>query len=134
MRPHATPPQPPSAAFAERLEAFNAALFFGDESPEAVLDRHCTVEFEQHHNGTRRDRPKLVAHAYALRKGLVAFSQETHTALVDGDQAAARYTVTAAMNGGRRLTMEANLFAQLAADGRMRRVHLVTRDLPVATE
>ncbi|MFI6600762.1 hypothetical protein ACIBHX_31325 [Nonomuraea sp. NPDC050536] len=50
-------------------------------------------------------------------------------ALVDGHSAAARFTLHAVLRKGRRLSTQVHLFAEYGQDGRIHRVHGVTRDV-----
>jgi hypothetical protein len=53
-----------------------------------------------------------------------------HDVVVAGERLAARYTLLATLRKGRELQIESHLFGTLAPDGRLSRVHQVTRTLP----
>ena len=52
---------------------------------------------------------------------------DVHEVLATGDQVAARYTLTAVMRKGQRIATEIFLFGELDPDGRLRRIHQLTR-------
>jgi hypothetical protein len=54
---------------------------------------------------------------------------EVHETVTTTDRVAARYTLTADMASGITIATEIHMFGQLAADGRLRRVDQITRDV-----
>jgi hypothetical protein len=78
------------------------------------------------------DRQRLIDHVRPARKRAVGVRVEVEQALVDGDQVAARYRLTADLRKGGTITSEIYMFGELAADGRLRRAVQVTRTLPTA--
>jgi hypothetical protein len=50
--------------------------------------------------------------------------------IVEGDQVAARYTMTAEMRRGGSIVTEIYAFGRLAADGRLRSLDQITRTVP----
>ncbi|MEU6511269.1 nuclear transport factor 2 family protein [Streptomyces sp. NPDC046942] len=124
-------PRPtPAQELAGYLRSYIREMGLGNEDPGVVIDRYHTPDIEWHSDGIRLDRDKLIAHARPARKNAIALDIEVHDTLVAGDRVAARYTLRSTMRKGRRLSNEIYLFGELAPDGRLRRVHSTTRDMP----
>jgi hypothetical protein len=102
----------------------------GDEDPASVLDRYHTPDYELVNDGVLVDRKRLLDHIRPARKRAVGLQVEVEQALVDGDQVAARYRLTAELRRGGVITTEIYMFGELAADGRLRRAVQATRTLP----
>ncbi len=102
-------------------------LAFGQEDPAIILDRYYTPEIEYHNDGVTLDRRRLIDHAGPARKNARELNIEIHETLLDGDRAAARYTMTVLVRKDKTLRIEVYLFARLAPDGRVRRVDSITR-------
>jgi ketosteroid isomerase-like protein len=124
--PRPSPAQDPAGY----LRSYIQQMGLSDEDPAAVIDRYHTPDIEWHNDGIRLDRARLAAHARPARKNAITCEVEVHDALVAGDRVAARYTLHTTMRTGRSLTNEVYMFGELAADGRLRRVHSTTRELP----
>ncbi|WNM33559.1 nuclear transport factor 2 family protein [Streptomyces sp. Li-HN-5-11] len=120
----------PAKELAGYLRSYIQQMGLGSEDPGVVIDRYHTPDIEWYNDGTRLDRDRLVAHARPARKNAIALDVEVHDALVAGDRVAARYTLHSTMRKGRRLSNEMYLFGELAPDGRLRRVHSTSRDIP----
>ena len=99
----------------------------GDDDPDAVVDRFYTPDVVQVTDGVPLDRARLVAHVRPVRKNLVAYRYEVHEALADGDRVAARLTIHAELRHERAVSTEVYLFGEVTPDGRIRRVHQLTR-------
>lgn len=99
----------------------------GDEDADAVVDRFYTPDVVQVTDGVPLDRARLVAHLRPIRKNLVAYRYEVHEALADGDRLAARLTIHAQLRHERAVSTEVYLFGEVAPDGRISRVHQLTR-------
>ncbi|WP_225102597.1 nuclear transport factor 2 family protein [Streptomyces sp. CoH27] len=124
-------PRPtPAQELAGYLRSYIREMGLGNEDPGVVIDRYHTPDIEWHSDGIWLDRDKLIAHARPARKSAIALDVEVHDTLVAGDRVAARYTLRSTMRKGRRLSNEIYLFGELAPDGRLRRVHSTTRDMP----
>ncbi len=111
------------------LTSYIQEMGFGAEDPGIVVDRYHTPDIEWHNDGICLDRDRLVAHARPARKNAITCDVEVHDVLVAGDRVAARYTVHATMRKGHRLSSEVYMFGELAADGRLRRIHSTTRQV-----
>ncbi|GAA0934552.1 hypothetical protein GCM10009557_95330 [Virgisporangium ochraceum] len=102
----------------------------GDEDPATVLDRYHTPDYELVNDGVLLDRQRLLDHIRPARRRAVGLRVEVQQALVDGDQVAARYRLTADLRKGGTITSEIYMFGELAEDGRLRRAVQATRTLP----
>ncbi|GAA3515607.1 nuclear transport factor 2 family protein [Actinocatenispora rupis] len=109
------------------LTAYVAEMTFSAEDPGTVVDRYHTPDLEWVNDGTMLDRAKLVAHARPSRRNVTSCRVEVHEAFGAGDRVAARYTLVATTRKGVEITTDVHWFADLAADGRIRRVHTITR-------
>ncbi|MFG1870515.1 nuclear transport factor 2 family protein [Micromonospora arborensis] len=110
--------------------SFMSDLVRGDDDPAVVVDRYHTPDIVQVADGHQMDRAKLIAHTRPARKHQTGARWEVHEAIADGDRVAARYTLhfqTAKREG----SVDVHFFGQFAADGRMRRAHMLTRSVPV---
>jgi hypothetical protein len=117
----------PATDLAEYLRRYVHEMAFGDDDPGDVLDRYHTPDILWITDGRPLDRAALAAHAHPSRRNVTACRVDVHDALVDGDRAAARYTLTATTRTGREIVTDIHLFGVLAPDGRMRRVNQLTR-------
>ncbi|WP_433411325.1 nuclear transport factor 2 family protein [Microtetraspora malaysiensis] len=102
-------------------------LAFSSEDPAAIVDRYYAPEIEYRNDGIALDRQRLIDHTGPARKNARELEIQVHETLLDGDRAAARYTMTVLTRKGQALQIEAYLFAQFAADGRVLRVDSITR-------
>ncbi|MGC4864066.1 nuclear transport factor 2 family protein [Micromonospora sp. DT53] len=110
--------------------SFMSDLVRGDDDPAMVVDRYHTPDILQVADGNLMDRAKLIAHTRPARKHQTGARWEVHEAIADGDRIAARYTLhfqTAKRAG----SVDVHFFGQFAADGRMRRAHMLTRAVPL---
>lgn len=113
----------------ELLTAFTVDIVHSRDDAETIVDRYHAPDVVQYSDGKRFERDQLIAHVHPVRKNLVDFRIELHDAVRDGDRVAARYTLHAEMRRGRRVRTEIHAFADFAEDGRLRRVHQLTRDV-----
>jgi hypothetical protein len=111
------------------LTRYPQELTFGHEDPAAVFSRYHTDDFVLRNDGLPLDRQRLLAHVKAGRRNATQIDVEVHDALVSGEQVAARYTLTAVMRRGQVITTEIHMFGQLTADGRLRTVEQLSRDV-----
>ncbi|MFF4879429.1 nuclear transport factor 2 family protein [Micromonospora sp. NPDC000668] len=102
---------------------------FGEEDAEAVFDRYHTPDFVMRNDGICLDRQKLLAHVRPARKRAKGVRVEVHETMSMADRVAARYTLSADMATGNTIATEIYMFGQLSADGRLRRVDQITRDV-----
>ena len=102
---------------------------FGDEDAGKVFDRYHSPDFVMRNDGIHLDRQKLLSHVRPARKRAKAVRVEVHETVSAAGRVAARYTLTADMASGNTIATEIYMFGQLAADGRLRRVDQITRDV-----
>jgi hypothetical protein len=112
------------------LTRYPHELTFGDDEPAAVFDRYHSPEFVLYNDGLPLDRERLLAHVNSARKRVASVHTDVHEVLVAPDRVAARYTLTAVMRKGQRIATEIFLFGELDPDGRLRRIHQLTRPVP----
>ncbi|HEY3685956.1 MAG TPA: nuclear transport factor 2 family protein [Streptosporangiaceae bacterium] len=111
------------------LTRYPQEVAFGTEDAGTVFDRYHTPDFVMCNDGIPLDRAKLLAHVRPARKRATGVRVEMHETVSTADQVAARYTLTADMAGGKTIATEIYMFGQLAADGRLRRIDQITRDV-----
>jgi hypothetical protein len=112
------------------LTRYPHELTFGDDEPGTVFDRYHSADFVLYNDGLPLDRERLLAHVNSARKRAASVHTDVHEVLVTGDRVAARYTLTAVMRKGQRIATEIFLFGHLDPDGRLRRIHQLTRPAP----
>jgi hypothetical protein len=104
-----------------------ADLLFNPMLPlDEAVDRHFAPDYRQRTNGVWDDRAGFIAHIAHLRDLVADGRVDVHEELVDGGRYADRHTVTATKVTGETVVMEVYLFADLAADGRFRRIEETT--------
>jgi len=111
------------------LTRYPQEVTFGDEDAATVFDRYHTLDFLMRNDGLELDRDMLLAHVRPARKRAKAVSVAVHETMSAADRVAARYTLTAEMATGNTIATEIYMFGELAADGRLRRVDQITRDV-----
>jgi hypothetical protein len=111
------------------LSQYPREVAFGEEDAGIVFDRYHTPDFVMCNDGMHLDRDKLLAHVRPARKRAKGVRVEVHETMSTADQVAARYTLTAEMATGNTIATEIYMFGQLSADGRLRRVDQITRDV-----
>jgi hypothetical protein len=119
---------------ADYLVQYPQEVAFGEEDAEAVFDRYHTPEFVMCNDGIQLDREKLLAHVRPARKRAKDIRVEVHETVSAADRVAARYTLTADMATGNTIATEIYMFGQRSADGRLRRVDQITRDVSPARQ
>lgn len=119
----------PGRDVAGYLAEYVAAVTAGTEDPAAVIDRYHTPDIVWYSDGIPLDRDKLLAHTRPARKNVTECHVEVAETVISEDRVAARYTLTAKMRNAREIVTESYMFGELATDGRLRRVHQITRDL-----
>src|SRR4051794_32805382 len=114
---------------ADYLVRYPQEVAFGEEDADAVFDRYHAPEFVMCNDGLRLDREKLLAHIRPARKRAKEIRVEVHETVSVADRVSARYTLTADLATGATVATEIYMFGQRAADGRLRRVDQITRDV-----
>jgi hypothetical protein len=111
------------------LTRYPQEVTFGEEEAGTVFDRYHTPDFVMCSDGIQLDRDRLLAHVRPARKRAKGVRVEVHESMSTSEQVAARYTVTADMATGNSVVKEIYMFGRIAADGRLRRVEQITRDV-----
>ena len=124
----------PGDDLAGYLTRYPRELTFGQEDPAVVFGRYHTDDFVMRNDGIPLDRERLLAHVKAARRNATQIDVEVHDALVSGGQVAARYTLTAVMRRGQVVANEIHMFGRLTADGRLRTIEQLTRDVSGGAE
>ncbi|MFG2488459.1 MULTISPECIES: hypothetical protein [Streptomyces] len=106
--------------------AINDLLFTPGLDLTEAIDRHFTPDYRQRTNGVWSDRASFTQHMTRLRSLIRSGHIEVHDELRDATRYADRHTVTLVHEDGHTSRTEVYLFAQLAADGRFRRVEETT--------
>ncbi|MEY2233383.1 MULTISPECIES: nuclear transport factor 2 family protein [Streptomyces] len=106
--------------------AINDLLFTPGLDLTEAIDRHFTPDYRQRTNGVWSDRASFTQHMTRLRSLIRSGHIEVHDELRDRTRYADRHTVTLVHEDGHTSRTEVYLFAQLAADGRFRRVEETT--------
>ncbi|WP_432151712.1 cytochrome P450, cyclodipeptide synthase-associated [Streptomyces sp. bgisy029] len=127
--PVRTPPLPQATetmTTTDITRALNDLLFTPDGDLAAAVERHFSPDYRQRTNGVWSDREGFVQHMTALRSLVRDGQVEVHDELRDGPRYADRHTVTLTRNDGGVSVTEVYLFAEMAPDGRFRRVEETT--------
>ncbi|MBX7264698.1 nuclear transport factor 2 family protein [Micromonospora sp. Llam7] len=119
----------PGHDLAGYLHGYPQEIAFGDEEPAAVFDRYHTPDFILTNDGLPLDRGRLLAHVHSGRRRAVEIRTVVREVVNDGEQVAARYVLTAVMRRGQPISTEIFMFGRLAADGRLRSVTQLTRNV-----
>jgi hypothetical protein len=121
--------RPPRDDLAGYLTRYPQEVAFGDEDPAAVFSRYHTDDFVLRNDGIDLDRDRLLAHVRSGRRNVEEINVEVHQALASGSGVAGRYTLTAVMRRGQVIATEIYMFGESTADGRLRRVEQLSRDV-----
>ena len=119
------------------LVTYTRDMALSEEEPGAILDRYFVPEFEYCNDGLVIDRQRMIEHVRPVRKNVdkavMAAGDwsgvEIHEALVRGDRIAARWTLRTKLRKGKTFAAEVHMFGRLAADGRIRRIDQLSRQL-----
>ncbi|MFJ9690765.1 nuclear transport factor 2 family protein [Kitasatospora sp. NPDC101183] len=97
----------------------------GLELSEAV-DRHFAPDYRQRTDGEWADREEFTAHIAHLREVVAGGEVHVLEELAQGDLYADRHIVDVRKTDGSTVRMEVYVFAELAPDGRFRRIEETT--------
>jgi hypothetical protein len=106
--------------------ALTDLLFTPGLDLDEAADRHFAPDYRQRTDGDWADRTEFLAHITHLRTVVAGGSVEVHDELVDGTRYADRHTVEVTKTDGSTVRMEVYLFADVAPDGRFRRIEETT--------
>ncbi|AYV25224.1 SnoaL-like domain protein [Streptomyces sp. ADI95-16] len=91
-----------------------------------AADRHFTPDYRQRTDGEWADRSQFLDHIAHLRTLVATGEIEVHEELHDGDKYADRHTCHIVKKDGTAVSMEVYVFADMAPDGRFRRIEETT--------
>ncbi|MFE3448669.1 nuclear transport factor 2 family protein [Nonomuraea sp. NPDC059194] len=114
-------------SFHQFLTSLPVELGLGTDDPAEIVDRYHTPDIIYRTDGVVIDRDRLIDHAKPARKNATELDLQVHEAMVQGNRAAARYTMRVRTRKDKTLEIDVYLFATLAPDGRVRRVDSITR-------
>ncbi|MFE0812910.1 nuclear transport factor 2 family protein [Streptomyces sp. NPDC058794] len=117
----------PEAFVDQFFNSYVKEVVLTDIDPEKGVDRFYTPDFTQVSDGTETTRAQLAEHVPAARQTFAAMRYEVHEALLSGDALATRLTFHAEFKAGGSIEVEFYVFAEVADDRRLRRIHQVTR-------
>ncbi|WP_412543149.1 nuclear transport factor 2 family protein [Longispora sp. K20-0274] len=106
--------------------ALTDVLLNGDLTLEEAADRHFTPDYRQRTDGLWADRAEFLDHIAHLRTIVAGAEVEVHEELRDGSRYADRHTCHITKKDGSTVSMEVYVFADLAPDGRFRRIEETT--------
>ncbi|MGW2813673.1 nuclear transport factor 2 family protein [Streptomyces sp. NPDC001415] len=106
--------------------ALTALLLDKDITLEEAADRHFTPDYRQRTDGEWADRAEFLDHIAHLRTLVAGGEIEVHDELYDGSKYADRHTCHITKKDGSTVSMEVYVFADLAPDGRFRRIEETT--------
>ncbi|MFJ4650438.1 nuclear transport factor 2 family protein [Nocardia sp. NPDC088792] len=110
-----------------RIDAALTDLLFNSElSLDEAIDRHFAPDYRQRTDGSWADRTEFADHIAHLRTVVAGGSVEVHEELCSGTKYADRHTVQVTKKDGSTVRTEVYVFADLADDGRFRRIEEVT--------
>lgn len=93
---------------------------------DEALDRHFAPDYRQRTDGHWADRQEFAAHIAHLRGVVAGGEVQVLEELVQGDLYADRHIVDVRKTDGSTASMEVYVFAELAPDGRFRRIEETT--------
>ncbi|OAR27144.1 hypothetical protein A8W25_02415 [Streptomyces sp. ERV7] len=106
--------------------ALDDLLFNRDITVEEAAGRHFAPDYRQRTDGEWADRAEFVEHITHLRTVVADGRVTVHEELYDGAKYADRHTVDITKADGATVSMEVYVFADLAPDGRFRRIEETT--------
>ncbi|MFI9052334.1 nuclear transport factor 2 family protein [Streptomyces sp. NPDC053427] len=109
------------------IEAALTDLLLNDEiTLDEAADRHFTPDYRQRTDGEWADRTQFLDHIAHLRTLVAGGEVDVHEELYDGNKYADRHTCHLTKKDGSTVSMEVYVFADLAPDGRFRRIEETT--------
>ena len=125
---------PERARYAEQV--LTEILFSSEDTHplEETLDRYFTPDYEQESNGEIYDRESFAVHVKEeFREPTERATVTVHEVLQEGNRTAQRHRLDSTTRDGATIRMEVSMFAEYASDGRLRRVHEMTRKTVTGT-
>lgn len=125
-----TPMSEITAAAARRLLVdYTRDMALSDEEPTRIVDRTLTPDVVWVTDGSELTRDRLIAHAHPVRKNVTACDMRIDELLVDGHRFAARCLLSTDHRKLGHVEIELLLVAEVAEDGRVRRIDQLGRTL-----
>ena len=116
---------------AKYAEQAMTEILFGSEETHPLketLDRYFTPDYEQDSDGQIYDRETFAVHVKEdFREPTERATITVHEILQEGNRTAQRHRLDITTRDGATIRMEVHMFAEYASDGRLRRVHEMTR-------
>jgi len=114
------------AASTDIAHALTELIFRRELTVEQAVERFFTDDYRQRTDGVWSDRSEFIAHIEHLRTIVAAGDVEVHEELRDGSRYADRHTVNVVKTDGATVRTEVYAFAEVAPDGRLRRINETT--------
>jgi hypothetical protein len=115
-----------NAAPTDIARALTELVFRRESTVEQVVERFFTDDYRQRTDGVWSDRSEFIEHIEHLRTIVAGGEVEVHEELRDGSRYADRHTVNVVKTDGATVRTEVYVFAEVAQDGRLRRIHETT--------
>jgi hypothetical protein len=125
---------PGRAKYAEQV--MTEILFSSEETHpiKETLDRYFTPDYEQDSDGEVYDRETFAVHVKKdFREPAERGTITVHEIVQEGNRSAQRHRLDITTRDGATIRMEVHMFAEYASDGRLRRVHEMTRKTVTGT-
>ena len=106
----------------------------GSHPLKETLDRYFTPDYEQDSDGQIYDRETFAVHVKEdFREPTERGTVTVHEVIQEGNRTAQRHRLDITTRDGAAIRMEVHMFAEYASDGRLRRVHEMTRTTVTGT-
>ncbi|HYZ53033.1 MAG TPA: nuclear transport factor 2 family protein [Streptosporangiaceae bacterium] len=122
---------------AKYVEQALTEILFSSEGTHPLketLDRYFTPDYEQDSDGEIYDRERFAVHVKEdFREPTERATITVHEIVQEGNRTAQRHRLDITTRDGATIRMEVHMFAEYASDGRLRRVHEMTRKTVTGT-
>jgi hypothetical protein len=125
---------PERAKYAEQVMTEILFSSEGAHPLKETLDRYFTPDYEQDSDGGIYDRETFAVHVKEdFREPAERATVTVHEIIQEGNRTAQRHRLDITTWDGATIRMEVHMFAEYASDGRLRRVHEMTRKTVTGT-
>ena len=125
---------PERARYAEQVMTEILFSSEGSHPLKETLDRYFTPDYEQDSDGEVYDRETFAVHVKEdFREPTERGTITVHEVIQEGNRTAQRHRLDITTRDGAAIRMEVHMFAEYASDGRLRRVHEMTRKTVTGT-
>ena len=125
---------PERAKYAEQVLTEILFSSEGTHPLKETLDRYFTPDYEQDSDGEIYDRERFAVHVKEdFREPTERGTVTVHEIVQEGNRTAQRHRFDITTRDGATIRMEVHMFAEYASDGRLRRVHEMTRKTVTGT-